>query len=127
VRLDSTCSNLTVDVVEVVALVEAKIRRPTRPSRRSHDDGIDRWDGRTLVVDVRGGDLGRERHTPSIGEDVTLDARLASIRRVGARRVATFGSLHHRAVQRRPLPIDATHVVVEPDELLKESPEDTGL
>src|SRR5512133_1832432 len=121
VRLDSTCSNLTVDVVEVVALVETQIRRPTRPPRRSHDNGIDRGDGSTLVVDVRGGDLGRERHTSAVGEDVTLDARLASVRRVGAGRVAALGSLHDRAVQRRPLPVDSAHVVVELDELLKES------
>jgi hypothetical protein len=89
--LDSTRSNLTVDVVEVVALVEAQIRRPTRPPRRSHDNGIDRRDGRTLVVDIRGSDLRSERHTSAIGEDVTLDARLASIRRVGACRVAALG------------------------------------
>lgn len=83
--------------------------------------------GRTFIVDVRGGDLGRERHTSTIGEDVTLDARLASVRRVGSGSIAALGCLHDRAVERRPLPVDATHVVVEPDELLKESSEDTGL
>jgi hypothetical protein len=124
---DSTCSHLTVDIVEVVALVEAQIRRPTRTARCSHDDRIDRRNGCALVVDVRRGDLGRERHTSAIGEDVTLDARLASVGRVGTCRVAAFRSLDDCAVQRRPLPVDTTHVVIEPDELLEESSEDASL
>jgi len=98
VRPDSTCSHLTVDVVEVVALVEAQIRWPTRTARRSHDDRIDRRDRCTLVVDVRGGDLGRERYTSAVGEYVTLVARLASVGRVGTCRVAAFRSLDDCAV-----------------------------
>jgi hypothetical protein len=67
-------SDLALDVVEVVALVEAKVLRSSRSTRRSHDDRIDRRDSGTLVVDVRSRDLRCQRHAPAIGDDVAFDA-----------------------------------------------------
>jgi len=127
VRANSTCSNLAIDVVEVVALVEAQILRPPRTSRCSHDDGVHRRDRSPLVVHVGSRDLRRQRHASSIGQDVTLDPGLASVRRIGACCVAALGRLDHGAIHRGPLPLDATDLVIELDELLEQSSKDASL
>jgi hypothetical protein len=54
---DAARADLSLDIVEVVALIEAKILRASRSTRRSHDDGINRRDSGTLVMDVGGRDL----------------------------------------------------------------------
>ena len=66
-------------------------------------------------MDVRRGNLGGQRHASTVGEDVTLDAGLASVCRIGSCRIAALWCLDDGAIQRRPLPLDATHVVVEAD------------
>src|SRR4051812_17859928 len=76
---------------------------------------------------VGGGDLRGQRHASSVGQDVTLDARLASVCRIGTCCVAAFGRLDHSAIQRGPLPLDAAYLVVELDELLEEPSKDARL
>ena len=127
VRANSTCSNLAIDVVEVVALVEAQILRPPRTSRCSHHDGVHRRDCRPLVVHIGGSDLRGQRHASSIGQDVTFDAGLASVRRIGPCCVAAFGCLDHGAIHRGPLPLDAADLIVEFDELLEQPSKDASL
>src|SRR5262249_24142018 len=90
-RTDAACSNLAVDVVEVVALVETQVCRSAWAARRSYDDGVDRRDSRPLIVHVGSGDLCGQRHASSVDQDVTLDAGLASVRRIGTCCVAAFG------------------------------------
>jgi len=71
---DAARSDLALDVVEVVALVEAKIFRSSRSTCRSHDDRVDgRYSG-PLVVDIGGRDLRCQWHASAIGHDVTFDA-----------------------------------------------------
>jgi hypothetical protein len=51
VRLDAARTNCSLRVVIVVALVETKVLRSTRPARRADDHGIERLADHPLVVD----------------------------------------------------------------------------
>ena len=76
----------------VVTLVQAEVFRPSGPARSAHDHGVEDLGNESLVVDVRAGDLGCQRNTPAVGQDVALDAAFRAIRGVRAREVPPFGA-----------------------------------
>jgi hypothetical protein len=79
-------------VVVVVAFVEAKIARPTRTPRRPERNGVERFAGEPLVVDVRAGQRDCDRDAPAVGEDVAFRAKLSTICRIGTGKAPPFGA-----------------------------------
>ena len=93
VRGDAASSDGRLSVVVVVPFVEAEVPWATRTPRRTEDYCIERLCHEPLVVDVGAGDLGGQRHTAAVGQDVAFDAAFRTIRRVGAGEVPPFGAL----------------------------------
>ncbi len=107
---NSAKANRRLDVLIVVAFVEAKVRGTSRPARTTHDNGIEHLVDHACVRDIRAGDERGDRHTASIGQDVPFDAAFRTICRVRPREVPPFGAftealsneLHFNATPRRP-------------------------
>lgn len=89
---DASIADFAFGVGVVEALVQAEVRRPTRPARRPKHDGVERRASHPLVVDVRSGDLDGDRDAASIGQDVAFCAEFCAIGRIGARVVPPFGA-----------------------------------
>ena len=89
---DAANTNLAFRVRVVEAFVQAEVRRPPRPARRTKHDGVERRAGHPLVVDVRSGDLDGDRHAARVGQDMAFCAEFCAIGRIGARVVPPFGA-----------------------------------
>jgi hypothetical protein len=92
VRNDPAGSDRRLGVWVVVALVEAEVLGAARAARRTSDHRVERLADEPLVVDVGAGDLGGQRDTPTIGQDVAFDAAFRAIRGVRASEVPPFGA-----------------------------------
>lgn len=93
VRPDATGSNSGLDICGVVALVEAKVLRTPWTAGGAHDNCIECTSHEPLVVDVRSGDLGRERHAPTIRQNVPLHPSFCAVRRIRPGQVPPLGAL----------------------------------
>ena len=89
---DASIADFAFGVGVVEALVQAEVRRPTRPARCPKYDGVERRAGHPFVVDVRSGDLDGDRDAASVGQDVAFCAEFCAIGRIGARVVPPFGA-----------------------------------
>jgi len=89
---DASVADFAFCICVVETLVEAEIRRPTWPARRSKHDGIERGAGHPLVMDVRAGDLDGDGNAACVGQDVAFCAEFCAIGRIGARVVPPFGA-----------------------------------
>ena len=89
---DTAIADLSFGVRVVEALVQAEVRRPTRPAWRTQYDSVERRAGHPLVVDVRSGDLDGDRDAARVGQDVASCAEFCAIGRIGARVVPPFGA-----------------------------------
>lgn len=92
VRCDPTGTDGRLGVLVVVALVEAEVLGPARAARGTSDHRVERLADEPLVVDVGAGDLGGQRDTPAVGQDVAFDAAFRAIRGVRASEVPPFGA-----------------------------------
>jgi len=92
VRSDPAGSDGRFGVRVVVSLVEAEVLGATWTARRASDHRVERLADEPLVVDVGAGDLGGQRDTSTIGQDVALDTAFRAIRGVGASEVPPFGA-----------------------------------
>ena len=117
VRRDPAGADGGLGVRVVVSFVETEVLGTARATRRAEDHGVEHLAHEPLVVEVGASDFCGQRNAPSVGQNVAFDATLRAVGRVGAREVSTFGRLHHGAVERRPLPLDASSAVVELEEL----------
>ena len=81
-RDDASTSNSGFAVGVVVALVQAEMARTKRNEHATKHDGIERLGHQPLVVHVCSGDQHRQRHTSSVGENVSFHAEFPAIRRV---------------------------------------------
>lgn len=88
---DATDPDLAFGVGVVVALVKAEVvwTSATAPADRH---GVQRLAYHPLVVDVGAAERHPKRDAASVGDDVTLDPALGTIRRVGTREVPPFGA-----------------------------------
>lgn len=89
---DASIADFPFGISVVEALVQAEVRRPTRPARRPKYDGVERRAGHPLVVDVRSGNLDGDRNAASVGQNVAFGAEFCAIGRIGARVVPPFGA-----------------------------------
>lgn len=111
VRDDSALTRFGLGLTVVVALVEAEVVRTTDAAPGAKRHGIERLGHHPLVVDVRRCDLHSDGHAARIGQDVTLDAFLSAIGRVGTRMVPPFGAFTialSRLHQRQSMPRHAS-------------------
>ena len=92
VRGDAASSHGGLDVLVVVALVEAEVLGATRAARRAEYDRIERLADKPLVVDVGAGDFGGQRDASAVGQNVAFYAGFRAIRRVGTRKIPPFGA-----------------------------------
>jgi len=92
VRRDPARSNCCLSVLVVVPLVEAEVLRAAGAARRANHDCVERLADQPLVVDVGAGDLGSQRDSPAVGQDVPFDAAFRAIRGIRTREVPPFGA-----------------------------------
>ena len=92
VRDDPAGSHGRLGVRVVVALVQAEVLGAAWAARRASDHRVEGLADEPLVVDVGAGDLGGQRDTPTVGQNVAFDAAFRPIRGVGASEVPPFGA-----------------------------------
>ena len=91
-QLNSSSLNAAHDVRRVVRLVEAEVVRPTWAARAVQ---LNRVEGRLeapSVVRVRRRQNDGERYAASVGENVSLGAKLCAISRIGSGELPPFGA-----------------------------------
>ena len=91
-QADAAASDLARRIVVVVALIEAEVHGSTRAARRSEGDGIERLSRNPLVVDVGAGQDDGDWDSASVGEDVSLRAKLSTIGRIGTGEAPPLGA-----------------------------------
>jgi hypothetical protein len=89
---DAARTDDLLDVLVVVAFVEAEILRPAWSTRRPHSDGVERLGDHPFVVHVGARDGRGERDAAAIRQYVPLYAGFGSIGRIGTGVVPPFGA-----------------------------------
>jgi hypothetical protein len=110
VRTNSTQADRRRDVRVVVAFVETKVDRASRPTWATHDDSNKHFADHRGVGHVRSANERGERHAATIRQDMPFYAAFRAVRRVRPREVPPFGAftealsseLHFHAMPRRP-------------------------
>ena len=127
VSVDAALLDPLVDDLVVVALVEADVRGTEARAGDVVGDAVERRHCHLHVGDVGAAHGDAERDTSLIREDVPLGAGFGAIRRVWPGVVAALGRLDDDAVERRPIPGDAAHLIVEPQHGAHDPLEDPAL
>lgn len=104
-----------VDISKIIAFVQAQVLCDALRVRARHDNRKDDLIDQPLVMNVRAGNIGRQRRTTAIDQNMDFAAAFATVNRTFAGVCAAQRRRTRRAVDSLPSPVDTPSLPLEFD------------